>query len=325
MEKIINHLKTYANLPKEISVEEHYKKWLNQFDRSYHSSITITLSHLFEKSFISYSSLCCSFDIAINDKRITNNSPSFYWKGSYILDCQKNGGSQKVIRGIVVDKLKAYNYDFCDDINLANRLVYLDDFSFSYGRVKQDLDNIAHKYPGAAVDVIIPVMHEYDHYHFTRNIEDRYNLNVNVFYQNNKRIENRVKYVNKANVFRPHVSSLNNSEFKDVIDVYDYPNKNLRDEDYATSFFPDPVARKLAEEAFVLYGHKILSGVKDKKFFKPLGIGMYDNSLGFGASVFSYRNCPNTTPLVFWWGDYEESDTTALKWYPLMKRTGYGV
>jgi hypothetical protein len=53
---------------------------------------------------------------------------------------------------------------------------------------------------------------------------------------------------------------------------------------------------------------------------RPLGYGLYtDMSFGFGTLVFSWRNVPFNTPLVFW---YEHKG-----WTPLFKRkfTTYGL
>ncbi|HHP2331333.1 hypothetical protein M3A11_13200, partial [Klebsiella pneumoniae] len=56
---------------------------------------------------------------------------------------------------------------------------------------------------------------------------------------------------------------------------------------------------------------------------KPLGYKTY-RGLGFGGTIFTYRNCPNNTPLVFWWGNPNMEDWNPLsKWYPLMMRKTY--
>ena len=56
----------------------------------------------------------------------------------------------------------------------------------------------------------------------------------------------------------------------------------------------------------------------DRKKWKPLGISSFPG-FGFGALLFSYRNCPNNTPLAFWWGDWNGNST----WYPLFQRKTY--
>jgi hypothetical protein len=46
------------------------------------------------------------------------------------------------------------------------------------------------------------------------------------------------------------------------------------------------------------------------KYARPLG-DMVLETLGFGSTFVTYRNCPNNTPLAFWAGD---------PWYPLFAR-----
>lgn len=56
---------------------------------------------------------------------------------------------------------------------------------------------------------------------------------------------------------------------------------------------------------------------------RPIGYKKYPG-LGFGGTLFTYRNCPNNTPLIFWWGNPDAPEGSPLReWYPLMKRKTY--
>lgn len=46
------------------------------------------------------------------------------------------------------------------------------------------------------------------------------------------------------------------------------------------------------------------------KYQRPLG-NMILETLGFGSTIVTFRNCPNNAPLAFWAGD---------PWYPLFPR-----
>ncbi|MBS9926303.1 phosphoribosyltransferase-like protein [Vibrio alginolyticus] len=319
MESILSYLEDYENLPEGITIEEHYKKWLNQFDTYYHEAITETLDSLLEDFYVSKSYLKKSMKMAVSDKKITKLKPKKYWKHSYVLNCQKNGASQTLLSNMLIDYLDRREIDYADSRDECNRFVYVDDFSFTYGRVSQDLAELAAMYPGADVDVLIPVTYSYNYFHFKRS--NNLDLNLSVFFR--KKIENTVYHKNTSGVFWPHVDSLQNDDFKKVIEYYDYDIGKLRTAHIKTKSFENPHARYLAEEAFTIYGARILESLQDKKNFKPLGISPYNDSLGFGAACFSYRNCPNTAPLVFWWGSYDDERGTALDWYPLTKRKGY--
>jgi hypothetical protein len=88
------------------------------------------------------------------------------------------------------------------------------------------------------------------------------------------------------------------------------------------NIFSSETNRQILEEEFTLAGIKINNAMSDdlskRKYWKPLGVSSF-SGLGFGALVFSYRNCPNNTPLAFWWGDWNEGNI----WYPLFQRKTY--
>ncbi|WP_439331430.1 phosphoribosyltransferase-like protein [Pseudomonas aeruginosa] len=75
--------------------------------------------------------------------------------------------------------------------------------------------------------------------------------------------------------------------------------------------FSSEQARNLIEQEFLTKGVLIRErcpnlGIRQR----PLGNSVLE-TLGFGATFVSYRNCPNNAPLVFWVGD---------PWYPLFPR-----
>lgn len=87
-------------------------------------------------------------------------------------------------------------------------------------------------------------------------------------------------------------------------------NKNVlgRNRLYST-----PERRLLLEKEFAMHGAKIALSFPKAEWngIRPLGFNPDNASLGFGSMVVFYRNCPNTTPLVFW-ADYN--------WEPLFPR-----
>ncbi len=85
--------------------------------------------------------------------------------------------------------------------------------------------------------------------------------------------------------------------------------------------FSSETNRQILEKEFTLAGLTINGKFNDestKKYWKPLGISPF-SGLGFGAMVFTYRNCPNNTPLALWWGDWDNNSI----WYPLLQRKTY--
>ena len=317
MENIIQAILQYENKPSFVtdydSAKHHVNKWLNQFDAKYRDAIVVTMDSTFEKSFITkddYKKMCIS---KVRDPNLTQNNPEEYWSKTFILDCQKNGKSQSEMVEILKKALVENNLQFCNDENTAQNLLYLDDMAFTFGRITQDLERLMHK----KIDVLPIISHTYNDYYFkNKGLGSASNIKT----WHCIMLENRVTYKNKSQVFWPHKDSLKNNFFRRFFDYFNCNESGLRDIDCTYDVFKDALARKLCEEAFFIEGSRILISFDDKKNFKPLGISPFKNSWGFGGSVFSYRNCPNTTPIVIWWGNYY--DPKGL-WYPLMLRKGY--
>ncbi len=76
-------------------------------------------------------------------------------------------------------------------------------------------------------------------------------------------------------------------------------------------FFSSEHGRSLLEQEFLKAGVKIRSLCPYlNKYQRPLG-NMVLDTLGFGATIVTFRNCANNCPLAFWAGD---------PWYPLFPR-----
>jgi hypothetical protein len=69
--------------------------------------------------------------------------------------------------------------------------------------------------------------------------------------------------------------------------------------------------RDLLEQEFLVKGAYIRTVCPHlNQYQRPLGNSLLE-TLGFGTTVVTYRNCPNNAPLVFWAGD---------PWHPLFVR-----
>lgn len=318
MENIIQAVLQYENKPSFVtdydSAKHHVVRWLNQFDAKYRDSIDATMDSILEHFFITkddYKKMCIS---KARDKILTSNNPEEYWSKTYILDCQINGKSQSAMVEILKSALIEEDLHFCQDITKAENLLYFDDMAFTFGRIRSDIK----RFSGRKLDICPVITHSYNDYYF-RNHDGKAS-NIRTLYC--AILENRTGagYKNVSDVFWPHQDSLQNEEFKEKFEELGCNKDNLRDQYSASKIFKDPYARKICEEAFFIEGTKIVTALSDKKNYKPLGISPYENHWGFGGSVFSYRNCPNTAPLVIWWGSYYNPNRL---WYPLMLRKGY--
>src|SRR5262249_23568304 len=76
-------------------------------------------------------------------------------------------------------------------------------------------------------------------------------------------------------------------------------------------FFSSDEGRQVLEQELLTAGVSIRERCPYlNDYQRPLG-NMVLDSLGFGSTLVTFRNCPNNTPLAFWAGD---------PWYPLFPR-----
>ena len=89
------------------------------------------------------------------------------------------------------------------------------------------------------------------------------------------------------------------------------PEKRAKGGTPKDSVFSGEEGRALLERVFLESGVRIRSICPHlKETARPLGFSLL-KTLGFGATVITYRNCPNNCPLALWAGD---------PWYPLFRR-----
>jgi hypothetical protein len=75
--------------------------------------------------------------------------------------------------------------------------------------------------------------------------------------------------------------------------------------------FSSDEGRELLEQQFLAKGAYIRTVCPIlNEYQRPLG-NMVLETLGFGSTIVTFRNCPNNAPLVFWAGD---------PWHPLFLR-----
>lgn len=116
----------------------------------------------------------------------------------------------------------------------------------------------------------------------------------------------------------------NNQTITDNI-ISKYSNESLEKYGYKPRIrintnFMSEANRVIYETEMIKAGIKIIGFCQNPNpIMKPLGYSWFGYGAGFTA--FTHRNCPNTTPLAFWWGNPKESSSHPFsQWYPLMQR-----
>jgi hypothetical protein len=297
----------------------HVIKWSEQFSENERLDVVRLTSHFFSNFYISKNTENQFLEnIFLVDKFITNGAVPFF------LNIQRNGKSQENL----VSRLQTLRF-FKKLTIKDNSYLYIDDYIFSGGRVIQDilpwLDTLS-------VDshLYIAVIGWYTSGKFRVNqalnkkIEEIAQLkNINISYSF---IYNEDKWLlQNTKFYRNYSENLWPTEM--LFNRHDLLNRKIENVTYRSIFKPQKMFlsegdRDFFEYISLKYGYLIMDKVRTiNNRTRPLGSHFYD--YGFGGLVFNYRNCPNNTPLIFWWGSNDSNDPMSNQWYPLMPRRIY--
>ncbi|MFL1916928.1 hypothetical protein ACJW8B_16255 [Plesiomonas shigelloides] len=326
----------YKYLPDDVEVNAHVNKWLLQFDSDDRRIVAKCTLNILSKVYLPE-----SFYIEQVNYIVRNYVKKNIITNSSFLDLQAGSESQKEINKMILDEtLRYHNVHIPINDFGKDKFFYFDDVVFSGGRIYQDMRywiiNIAPN--GCELFIIVMVCHSYALYDLGRQINNfirssgksiRFDIIVSSMI-----IENKVVNRNSSSVFWLDQASLAIPTY--IRNPYNFTTEVPRtrsDIDYVSSaisgdklFSLFDADRSRFERILLEKGFYIISQCTspDDKM-KPLGYKIF-NGAGFGGTVFTYRNCPNNTPLVYWWGNPKAMSTSPLsKWYPLMQRKPNGT
>ncbi|WP_218951771.1 hypothetical protein [Acinetobacter sp. YH12041] len=296
----------------------HVYTWLKQFDPDEQENLVRITANLLQKAYIEK-----NYEQQFIEKQFENE---LIRRGNLIatpLTIQRNGESQKTMVGFY-NKLveeKGLEYD-------TQNYLYLDDFMFSGGRVFNDLSNyIPLIKRNITIIVLVIGWHTSGQYYQANalgkkiekhNKENNLNIELKWLSIENLRLENRLIYNNRSDVLWP---------MEQTLDLPELMTRKIPGFKYRTGFIESKIFdnhndRIFLEKICLKYGFKIIDRCTNvHKTTRPLGNSKFD--YGFGGLIFNYRNCPNNTPLIFWWGSNDPHHFMSRQWYPLMPRRVY--
>lgn len=305
----------------EVHLRNHVLTWLNQFDESERGTLIRLTSDLLTKRFITENEEQEFISNVLNTVPIRNVTSV-----AIPLLIQGDGDSQRIMVNYykqLVDQ-HGYNYD-------TSKLIYLDDFMFSGRRVFSDLsDFIPSIRQSVTIYVAVLGWHKYGQWYYRELLQQQINLHnrefnlkikIEWFYSCSEALlENRKKYNYQSDILWPMEDTFNSEDLL----PFKLHQHNYRNGFVANSTFDNNTDRMFLEKICLKYGYKIIDRCNHTNpTTKPLGNSLFD--FGFGGLVFNYRNCPNNTPLIFWWGSNDPNKTIMYnQWYPLMPRRTYG-
>lgn len=328
LNKVFSILRTYENfepymLNYDGSVNDsllinHINLWISQFDKSEQEFMASTTANLLEERFITKNQELIFIESLFKNNLLLNNRTM-----PYPLKIQGNGKSQARLVESYNNFMHSYGFSYSEDT-----VIYLDDFIFSGGRVFNDLSNwLPLQRETRKIFVVVMGYHtniwkiESELNSKIKQINTDRGLKISLQFLRCFSLENRLVKKNESGVLWPMESFFQNDNYKHLID----PQFKYRDGFIATSynFFKRNEDRVKFENICLKYGFEIIEKCQNtNRTTKPLGNSFF--GYGFGGLIFSYKNCPNNTPLLFWWGSSNPNDPMYNQWHPLMPRRIYG-
>lgn len=301
--------------------KHHVLKWALQFPEQQQKVILKEIYYIVKNSYFSKSKIFSFIKTLISTPELVTNDPISFWDNAHLLNIQKGGNSQKDFNEIIYEAVnKSFGILIRNNNPICENYIYIDDIIFSGNRARNDLESWIENNapPKCVVNIVVIAYYLGGHYYCSQRLEKKAKQCKKVIdfvWWRETELENRKNNYNYSDVLSP-------CYFPDDSDVQDYlvflensgypaQERMVHQEPYSSPCFSDEEGRQALERAFLIAGVKIRKEcpyLPEK--MRPLGYS-YLSTLGFGSTIITYRNCPNTTPLAFWVGH---------PWYPLFPR-----
>ena len=293
----------------------HVEQWVNQFDAAVQLPILQEMDHVLKKTYFSKKAVTGFLKGLITNKELVGDDPCTFWRDVKFLDIQSGGASQREMLKLfseILEKECGYSVDDCG----ANPkvFVYLDDAIFTGSRVKNDLTKwIADVAPQAAtVHVLVIAIHEGSYYNRDKIVSTAQEAGktIDIKWWRWAMLENRKSYRDSSDILWP-VEIPGGDTQAYVKNMKRQPVLRFAGSTGSLKIFSSDTGRQLLEQEFLKAGARIRQMCPNlPEIERPLGHS-YLETLGFGSTLVTYRNCPNNAALAFWVGD---------PWYPLFPR-----
>lgn len=337
-EQIAEILVGYELAPHQGMNSAHVGRWVDQFEERDRLFILEQTLALLRNAYISKN----DYEGIIN-AILRNEGDVSIIRHSAFLNIQEanRGSSQRDLLELL--EIQAETFHEVDIVTLSRNVtshrvaqftsfIYFDDVCFSGTKALNDITWFVENFnlSNVTIHVFFLGTHTYATYMLETNLARRFQRrNITLIIKKRgylKTRENRLAYSASSEVFWLRKNGIELPNWIQHPEIYTSREGSERDHFSPTNIFPNRIDRYRFEYALTNAGFYILQQSQNPApILKPLGFSTF-SGLGFGGTIFTYRNCPNNTPLAFWWGRYERNGIPnwALDcWYPLMRRIGY--
>lgn len=296
---------------------DHVERWISQFDAAVQLPILQEMDHVLKQTYFSKKAVTGFLKNLITNKKLAGDNPYAFWRGVKFLDIQGGGASQQDMLALFSEILEeecGYSVDDCGENPKV--FVYLDDVVFTGNRVKNDLTKwIADVAPQTAtVHVLVIAIHEGFYYNRDKIVSTAQEVRkaIDIKWWRSAILENRKSCQWSSDVLWPvKIPDDDTITQAYVKNMKHQPVLRFAGNTGRLNIFSSDTGRQLLEQEFLKAGTLIRRMCPNlPEIERPLGHS-YLETLGFGSTLVTYRNCPNNAALAFWVGD---------PWYPLFPR-----
>lgn len=297
---------------------EHVAKWVGQFDKSVQELLLAELGHVLSRSYFSRKVVESFLSGLVTNEKLTGGQPEKFWRATKCLQIQRGGRSQREMLAIFDGALKKqFGFGVSDCGKTAiEQFVYIDDGLFTGNRILRDLkDWLNADAPKVSKTfVIVIAMHTGGQHYAETNLNKaarEMGKKIEFSWWRSRDFEDRKNATDNSDVLRP-VSIPAVDDVEAYVKSLKYPVTLRRPGNVGPlGIFSSEEGRNLVEQEFLKSGVYIRKVCPNLKVFqRPLGNTVLE-TVGFGSTIVTFRNCPNNAPLVFWAGN---------PWYPLFSR-----
>lgn len=293
---------------------ESVDRWIRQFDGEVQVPILREMRHVLQKTYLSRSRAKRLLHLLFKREGLAGQDPCAFWQGVKFIHSQGPGTGQSEMLAIFSEILQ----EECGrGISLPNGepphyFAFLDDVIYTGGTARENLEAWLEDAPSnSSLYILSAAYHTSSYYSLNKVREAALGKGISVTQHAAVGFENRKGHRDVSRVLWPTEIPEDPAVQKYVEGMGHPPVLRNAGAESGEGLFSSAAGRHLLEQEFLRAGVRIREMCPNlPERHRPLGYSPLD-TLGFGSTIVTFRNCPNNAPLALWAHE---------PWHPLFPR-----